>query len=111
MAAYPMPRVGLSRGSDDYQIDSLRTIRLGGGSLYGVALPVVKRGYTLAHSSCSYAEMEAIRTSYETNRAAATITFVWKRDGATKTTRWVKPPDVKDLGGNKYAVTSNLEQA
>ena len=90
MAVYPMPICGLSEGSTRESIDAIQLQRTTAGTLRGRSFwTTPKHRYTLRHASCSVAEADALETSYNDNRAANSMTFVWKESGATITARWI----------------------
>lgn len=90
MATYPMPACGLTVGSSREKLDSLQLQRSTSGALRGRSFwTTPKHRYSLIHATCSVAEADALENSYDTNRAANSMTFVWKESGATITARWI----------------------
>ena len=109
MATYPMPKCGLTVGSDVETLDALKLSRTEAGTLRGVSLwPTPKKRYTLVHASCSVAEADALDASYATNRASATVDFTWKESGTTVTARWVSVKR-RAIGKFRVSVQSVLE--
>lgn len=90
MAVYPMPACGLSAGSSRESIDAIQLQRTTSGTLRGRSFwTTPKHRYMLQHAACSVAEADALEASYGANRAANSMTFVWKESGATITARWI----------------------
>lgn len=109
MATYPMPACGLSLGTAREKIDSLQLQRSTSGALRGRSFwTTPKHRYTLQHAACSIAEADALETSYDTNRAANSMTFTWKESGATITARWISFQR-SAIGKLRVRVTTILE--
>lgn len=90
MATYPMPKCGLSFGTSREKLDSLKLERTTAGTLRGRSMwATPKHRYSLIHAKCTLSEADALESSYDTNRASNSMTFVWTESGATITARWV----------------------
>lgn len=112
MSTYPMPACGYNDNSGPDTVHSVKTVRLGDNTVYGVSNGNPKQVWTLEHAACTWAEWLAINADYAAQVNGGSTTFNWYAGGSTYsiTGIWVQPPTVKPLDQYNFVVRSVIAQ-